>query len=100
MLWNFQIMSRRQVKCVLKYKKGGGGVILAVGNNDCEWSPRFKTDTIRDIEEGLHTYYVKFDDKIVDVEIVEKDRFKYLTTNPEDPNKYNLDSMPICQSYS
>ena len=87
-------MARREVTCV---KEFDGGDILAIGNNDKDWSPVYKSDAIEEIESPSgNSYYVDYDGEVVDVEVVEGEYGKYLRTDPDNTHKNNLDSLPTC----
>lgn len=46
----------RRVTATMKSKDGD---ILALCNKQESWSPRFKSDTISDVERGRYRYYVQ-----------------------------------------
>jgi hypothetical protein len=46
-------------RLVVKTRKGYAGDILALSNPDESWSPRYKNDAIKDIENRVHNYFLK-----------------------------------------
>jgi len=60
------------------------------------WSPRFKNDAIRDIERGLHQYYVQWPEKRTPISVVDGSTGKYLRTDRDDTTRNNLDDLPDC----
>lgn len=86
-------MAKRRVK---KSGKDKDGDIITVCNPGEHWSPRGKADVIKDIESGLHTYYVEEVYPAVDVHVVERNRMKYLRTDADRYSPNNLDNLPDC----
>ena len=58
--------------------------------------PRSKSDAIRDIEKGLHSYYVLWNGKQVGIEVVGSGSGKYLRTVGDGTEKNNLLELPDC----
>lgn len=78
--------------------KDEDGDIIALCNPDAWWSPREKEDAISDIESGSYRYYVGDGDDEVDINVIDdKDKGKYLRTNPDDTTNNNLDDLPDCE---
>jgi Protein of unknown function (DUF3892) len=87
-------MSERRVT---RSKKDRDGDILALCNAGDFWSPRSKTDAIRDIENGLHTYYVPWNDGTkTQIRVVSGQNGKYLRTDKDNTTNNNLDDLPNC----
>ncbi len=86
-------MSRRRVKCTCKNSDGD---ITCLGNKGELWSPRHKANAIRDIERGLHTYYVKWENKETEVHVAGQGANKYLRTDRDNTSRNNLDELPDC----
>ena len=61
------------------------------------WGRTIKTDAIRDIEFGLHTYYVQDHyGRRATVRVVNGPTGKYLRTDPNSSCSDNLHSLPNC----
>lgn len=60
------------------------------------WSPRYKDDAIKDIESGLHTYYVPWKSGRTEIHVVNGPSGKYLRTDRDNTSKNNLDDLPDC----
>ena len=60
------------------------------------WSPRIKADVIRDIEGGIHTYYVPWQSGRTEIRVVNGPTGKYLRTDRDSTSKNNLDDLPDC----
>ena len=77
--------------------KDRDGDILALCRPGRYWSPRQKHDAIRDIENGLHQYFVDVPGiGSVDIHVVRGPRGKYLRTDPDRTPRNNLDDLPDC----
>lgn len=62
-----------------------------------QWGRVSKVEAIRDIEYGIHRYYVQdIYGRQADVHVVSGPRGKYLRTNPNSACSDNLDSLPNC----
>ena len=82
---------------VTRTKKDGDGDILALCQAGATWSPRYKTDAIRDIESGVYSYYVLWNDGMkTTVHVVNGPTGKYLRTQRDNTSKNNLDDLPDC----
>ncbi len=84
-------------RAVTTSRKDSDGDITAIGNPNESWSPRLKWDAIRDIENGVHTYYVPW--KIpgrTEIRVVHGATGKYLRTDRDSTSKNNLDDLPDC----
>jgi len=83
---------------VTKTGKDEDGDITKLCNPDASWTPRYKAGAISDIENGVHTYYVK-DSKggRSDIQVVKGATGKYLRTDPNGECEDNLDNLPDCQ---
>lgn len=84
---------------VRKTGKDDDGDITALCNDGSDWSPRRKLDAIRDIESGLHTYYVPWNSGRTEIRVVKDSSVKdgkYLRTDRDDTDKNNLDDLPDC----
>ena len=61
------------------------------------WGRTIKADAIREIEYGLHTYYVQDQyGRRATVRVVNGPTGKYLRTDPNSSCSDNLDSLPNC----
>lgn len=62
------------------------------------WSPRTSADAIRDIESGLHTYYVIWPpgQARTEIRVVHGPTGKYLRTDRDGTSRNNLDDLPNC----
>lgn len=60
------------------------------------WSPRFKADTIHDIETGAHTYHVPWSSGRTEIHVVNGPNGKYLRTDQDNTSSNNLDDLPDC----
>ena len=82
---------------VLQTRKNSQGDILALCNPSQIWSPRAKSDAIRDIEIGLSTYFFPwFDGTTTQVHVVNGPTGKYLRTDKDQTTRNNLDDLPDC----
>ena len=87
-------MANRKVKCTTKNSDGD---ITGLGNNDApEWNHVSSETAIREIEGGIHAYYVKNSKGRSNVEVVNSDNGKYLRTDPNGKCSDNLSSLPSC----
>lgn len=86
-------MADRQVTAT---RKDEDGDILALCNSGAWWSPRKKTDAIKDIDDEDHSYYVQKGAKRVDIHVVKGPTGKYLRTDPDVTDSNNLDDLPDC----
>lgn len=84
---------------VTKTGKDGDGDITALCNPNWSWSPRGKSDAIRDIDNGVHSYYVRDSlGRRADIHVVNGSNGKYLRTDPNSSCSDNLDNLPDCQA--
>lgn len=83
-------------RAVYKTRKDRDGDILALCNEGTTWSPRQKADAIRDIENGLHSYYVPWADGPTPIRVVNGPKGKYLRTDRDNTQRNNLDDLPDC----
>ena len=61
------------------------------------WGRTSKADAIREIESGVHAYYVQDSySRRADVHVVNGPTGKYLRTDPNSSCSDNLDSLPNC----
>lgn len=87
-------MADRQVT---NTRKDQDGDILALCNPGTYWSPRMKSSAINDIENDIHTYYVRRGNTRTYIHVVnDRRRGKYLRTNPDSTSRNNLDDLPDC----
>lgn len=80
---------------VTRTRKDNDRDILALCS-ETTWSPRYKEDAIRDIEDHIHRYYVLVSGDEVDIKVVQGFRGKYLRTDPDKTGRNNLDELPDC----
>ncbi|MEQ8509301.1 MAG: DUF3892 domain-containing protein [Rhodospirillaceae bacterium] len=77
--------------------KDTDGDITKLCNSSAEWSPRYKSGAIKDIEEGYHTYYTQDKNgKRSDIKVVNGQSGKYLRSDPNGESTDNLDNLPNC----
>ena len=81
---------------VTKTRKDPDGDILAVCHPGAPWSPRMKADVIRDIENGMHSYYVPWTNGRTEIRVVKGPSGKYLRTDRDNTSRNNLDDLPDC----
>ncbi|ALR23131.1 MULTISPECIES: DUF3892 domain-containing protein [Sphingomonadaceae] len=87
-------MAKRYVN---KTGKDRDGDITKLCNAGQSWSPRFKADAIRDIENGDHQYYVSWTDgQETPITVVNGPSGKYLRTRRDGSTKNNLDDLLDC----
>jgi hypothetical protein len=75
-------------------KKNQYGTITHVANPGMTWSPRAEADAIRDIESGLHTYYVPWTTGRTPIYVVNGPTRKYLRTDRDQTTRNNLEDLP------
>lgn len=83
-------------RAVRKTRKDRQGDIVAICNDGDGWSPRASADAIRDIESGIHTYYVPWTSGRTEIRVVVGPRGKYLRTDRDNTTRNNLDDLPPC----
>lgn len=87
-------MAKRYVTATGKDRDGD---ITKLCNSGQIWSPRLKADAIRDIEAGVHEYWVNWlhypETKI---RVVQGPNGKYLRTDRDGTARNNLDDLPDC----
>lgn len=86
-------MAERRVR---KSGKDSQGDITSLCNHGESWSPRLKADAIRDIDGGLHTYYVDEAGFKSNVRVYSSPTGKHLKTDADQSSKNNLDNLPDC----
>ena len=85
------------VRQVTATSKDGKGDIIFICNKNEFWFSRSKSEAIKDIESGLHSYYVNVEDNMVRVVVVnDPKKGKYLRTDPDKTSKNNLNTLPDC----
>lgn len=72
------------------------GNITAIGKPGEFWSPRSSADAIRDIDLGLHTYYVLWTTGRTEVRVVDGAHGRYLRTDRDSTTRNNLDDLDDC----
>lgn len=84
-------------RAVLKSGKNKDGDIISLCNASESWSPRSKQDAIKDIEDGIHSYYVPWSDgQNTAIRVVNGSNGKYLRTDRDSTTRNNLDDLPNC----
>ena len=87
-------MADREVK---KTSKSKNRDIVVLCNSTALWSPKLKSMAILEIEENIHRYFVKVDNKEVDIQVVNDPlKGKYLRTDPVKTTSNNLNDLPEC----
>ncbi len=87
-------MAKRYVR---KTGKDRDGDITKLCNDGDLWSPRYKADAIRDIEGGLHEYWVPWaNSPETKIRVVNGQTGKYLRTDRDSTSRNNLDDLPDC----
>lgn len=76
--------------------KDSDGDITKLCDPGAVWSPRYKADVIKDIEGGVHTYYVPWKSGRTEIRVVNGSSGKYLRTDRDDTTRNNLDDLPDC----
>lgn len=77
-------------------RKGYDGDILALCNPGKTWSPRFKNDVIRDIENNINSYFVEVNGKRIGVNIILKRGSKHLISDKQKTLNNILDDLAAC----
>ncbi|MFB2586964.1 DUF3892 domain-containing protein [Herbiconiux liukaitaii] len=83
-------------RAVYKTGKDNYGDITHLCNDGASWSPRAKADAIREIESGMHTYYVPWQSGRTPIRVATRNGVKYLRTDRDNTTKNNLDELPDC----
>lgn len=83
-------------RAVYKTGKDRDGDITKLCNGGELWSPRDKSDAIRDIENRVHSYYVPWKSGRTEIRVVQGNNGKYLRTDQDGTSKNNLDDLPDC----
>ena len=89
-------MAKRYVR---QSGKDRDGDITKLCNSDTGnyWSPRFKADAIRDIENSTHQYWVNWSNSPeTKIRVVNGPNGKHLRTDRDNTSKNNLDDLPNC----
>lgn len=80
-----------------KTEKDKDGDITAPCNPMYYWSPRAKSEAIKDIETGSYNYFVQIPGEgKVYIEVVKGENGKYLRTDRDKTTRNNLDELPDC----
>lgn len=81
--------------------KDRDGDITALCNPSTTWSPRRKSDAIADIENRIHTYFVRWPDGVrTEVHVVNGPTGKYLRTDKDNTSRNNLDDLATAAARS
>lgn len=84
-------------RSVTATRKDEDGDILALCNRSEAWSPRMKQDAIHDIENKIHTYFVRWEGgKRTEIHVANGPTGKYLRTDRDSTKRNNLDDLPDC----
>lgn len=84
-------------RAVTRSRKDHDGDITGLCNPGELWSPRNKADAIRDIEFGIHQYYVPWSDGVkTQIRVVNGSKGKYLRTDRDNTSRNNLDDLIDC----
>ncbi|WP_437686501.1 DUF3892 domain-containing protein [Sorangium sp. So ce176] len=87
-------MAERQVT---RTGKNTNGDITRLCNHGEHWSPRTKSEAIRDIDSGVHTYFVSWPDgRRTEVRVVSGPTGRYLRTDRDSTTRNNLADLPDC----
>ena len=77
--------------------KDSDGDITRLCNAGETWSPRSSSAAIKDIDDQVHTYYVRWSDgKRTNIHVVDGPTGKYLRTDKDNTTRNNLDDLPDC----
>ena len=86
-------MSQRAVR---KTGKASDGDITRLCDDGAGWSPVAKSQAIRDIESGAHSYYVPWQSGNTEIRVVNGPTGKYLRTDRDNTTKNNLLDLADC----
>jgi len=87
-------MAKRYVH---KTGKDKDGDITKLCNDGQPWSPRLKADAIKDIDDGVHEYWVPWaHSPETKIRVVNGTTGKYLRTDSDQTSRNNLDDLPDC----
>ncbi|MFH1853459.1 MAG: DUF3892 domain-containing protein [Candidatus Neomarinimicrobiota bacterium] len=76
-------------------QKNGGQELIALINDRAEWSPISINEIICDIEQGLHSYFLKIGFNRMRIVVIKDSKIgKYLTTDPESSDSNFLEDLP------
>lgn len=82
---------------VTQSRKNADGDILALCKPGVPWSPRSKSDAIRDIETRTYCYVtVGPRGQRSEIHVVDGPNGKYLRTDWDNTSRNNLDDLPHC----
>jgi hypothetical protein len=84
-------MSHRQVITVTI---DAAGYVMAVHNDNEQWSPRCTADVILDIELGSHDYYVAWPERHTDIRDASDHGGRYLRTDRHEDEHNDLVDLP------
>lgn len=81
---------------VISSKKGYDGDILSLCNPDEAWSPRYKFDAIKDIEQNLHSYFIEENGLRANISVIIKRGSKRLVTDIKNSIDNKLEKLNNC----
>ena len=84
------------IREVTRSRRDSDGDIIALCNHAASWSPRSELDVIRDIESGVHRYYVLAGSQRSFIRVADGPTGKYLRTDPDTSSIGELDNLPYC----
>ncbi len=83
-------------RLVLRSRKGYAGDVLALCNPGESWSPRFKNDAIRDIEDNIHSYFIERNGVRISIVVCFSKGSKYLITENKISSNNYLGELENC----
>ena len=83
-------------RIVTNTRKGYDGDILCLCNPQEAWSPKFKNDAIKEIENNIYNYLIKHNDIMLSITVIVKKGSKHLVAMDQSTNKNILDILTNC----
>jgi hypothetical protein len=83
-------------RLVTNTRKGYDGDILCLCNPKESWSPRFKNDAIKEIENNIHNYFIISEDNQISIKVILKNGSKHLVAMDQSTNNNILDNLTNC----
>lgn len=83
-------------RLVISTRKGYDGDILCLCNSQEAWSPKFKNDAIKEIENNIYNYFINHKDMMLSITVIVKNGSKHLVAMDQSTNKNILDILTNC----